>query len=46
MSAMGVVPSLWLVAAAGLAGLAAFAAIPLALKWSKVEASASYGPTR
>jgi MFS family permease len=45
LSSAGVVPSLWVVAAVGLAGLAAFLAIPLALRLSRDQGSASYNPT-
>lgn len=43
LSSVGVVPSLWIVAAVGVVGLCAFAAIPFALK--RHRGSASYRPT-
>lgn len=42
MSAIGTVPSLWIVAVIGLTGLTAFAAIPFALRLSKVPKGASW----
>lgn len=45
LSSVGVVLSLWLVAAVGMAAVAAFMAIPVALRLSQPRASASYTPT-
>ncbi|KQV36291.1 arsenite efflux MFS transporter ArsK [Rhizobium sp. Root1204] len=45
LASTGVVPSLWIVAAVGIVGLAAFVVIPFALRMSRDRGSASYRPT-
>jgi len=45
LSSVGVVPSLWLVAAVGMAALMAFMAIPIVLRLSQARRGASYTPT-
>jgi MFS family permease len=45
LSSVGVVSSLWIVASVGIAGLAAFLLIPVALRLSRDRARGSYRPT-